>query len=111
MADICEGQNWATDDPLGIGDLLCNAFKVAQLITSSDLEQTSLLETLLDSSLLGLESCMRDNPLKLPAAYRLAFRELGLSIGLHAAEKMRGLIGQSQTFKRKVSAFTISLMQ
>ena len=114
MADICEGQNWVTDDLLGIGDLLCNAFKVAQLITSSDLEQTSLLETLLDSSLPGLESCMRDNPLKLPAAYRLAFRELGLSIGLHAVEKMRGLAGQSSgPFKKKgpLNSRIESLMQ
>jgi hypothetical protein len=32
--------------------------------------------------------------LKLPAGYRLAFRELGLSIGLRAVEKMHGLTEQ-----------------
>jgi hypothetical protein len=102
MADICEGQSWVTDDPLGIGDLLCNAFKAAQLIAGGSLEQTSLLETLLDSALPGLESFMRENHMKLPASYRLAFRELGLSIGFHAVEKMRGTIGQNPApFKKR----------
>ncbi|HID29682.1 MAG TPA: hypothetical protein EYP19_06700, partial [Desulfobacterales bacterium] len=32
MAGICEGKSWITDDPLGIGGLLGDAFKVAQLI-------------------------------------------------------------------------------
>ena len=52
--------------------------------------------------------------LMFPADYRLAFWELGLSIGLHAVEKMRGLIGQnSGPFKKKKSLHTRieSLMQ
>ena len=94
MANICEGKNWATDDPLGIGGLLFDAFRVAQLIVSGSLEKTGLLETLLESSLIGLESFVRENSLKLPAGYRLAFRELGLSIGLQAVEKIQELIEQ-----------------
>lgn len=101
MAKICEGKSWATDDPLGIGDLLCNAFKVAQLIIKESFEQANLLEILLDSSLLGLESYVRENPLKLPADYRLAFRELGLSIGLRTVEKLQGLIEQNPAFFNK----------
>ena len=95
MADICEGKSWVTDDPLGIGGLLCDAYKVAQLIVNEHFEQTDLMEILLDSSLPGLESYARKNPLKLPADYRLAFRELGLSIGLRAVEKLRELIEQN----------------
>jgi hypothetical protein len=95
MAHICEGKDWATDDPLGIGGLLFDAFRVAQLIDSGDLEQNGLLETLLESSLIGLGSFVRQNSLNLPSAYRLAFRELGLSIGLRAVEKIEGLIEQS----------------
>ena len=93
MADICKGKNWATDDPLGIGGLLCDACKLAQLIVNESFEQTGLMEDLLDSSLLGLESYARNNSLNLPADYRLAFRELGLAIGLQAVEKLQGLIG------------------
>ena len=92
MANICEGKSWATDDPLGLGGLLCDACRVAQLIINGNFEQTDLLEILLDSSLPGLESYSRKNPLKLPAEYRLAFRELGLSIGLRAVNKLQGLI-------------------
>ncbi len=95
MADICNGKNWATDDPLGIGGLLGDACKLVQLTINENLEQTGLVEDLLDFSLLGLESYARSNSLKLPADYRLAFRELGLAIGLRAVEKLQGLIGEN----------------
>jgi hypothetical protein len=94
IANICEGRSWATDDPLGIGGLLFDAYRVAQLIVSENLGQTSLLETLLESSLVGLKSFVREDSLKLPTGYRLAFRELGLSIGLRAVEKIQELIEQ-----------------
>jgi len=94
MGNICEGKSWITDDPLGIGGLLFDAYRVAQLIVSGNFEQTGLLETLLESSLIGLDSFVKENSLKLPAGYRLAFRELGLSIGLPAVEKIRELIEQ-----------------
>jgi len=95
MADICKGKNWATDDPLGIGGLLGDACKLVQMIINENLEQTGLVEDLLDFSLLGLESYARSNSLGLPADYRLAFRELGLAIGLRAVEKLQGLIGEN----------------
>jgi hypothetical protein len=101
MADICEGKIWATDDPLGIGGLLFDACRVAQLIVSGNLEQTALLETLLESSLIGLNSFLKENSLKLPTDSRLAFRELGLSIGFRAIEKIRELIEQKSGFLRK----------
>ena len=95
MVTICEEKNWTTDDPLGLGSLLCDTFRVAQLIINDNFEQTDLLEILLYSSLQGLESYMRSNPLNLPAEYRLAFREFGLSIGLCAIEKLQELIEQN----------------
>ena len=94
MADICKGKSWVTDDPLGIGSLLFDACRVAQLIVSGSLEQTGLLETLLESSLIGLEYFVKENTLDIPAGYRLAFRELGLSIGLRVIEKIQRLIEQ-----------------
>ena len=92
LAKICEGKSWVTDDPLGIGGLLGDAYKVAQLIINGYFEKTDLLKILLDSSLPRLESYVRKNPLNLPADYRLAFRELGLSIGLRAVERLQQLI-------------------
>jgi hypothetical protein len=101
MANICEGKSWATDDPLGIGGLLFDACRVAHLIVSGNLEQAGLLETLLESSQIGLDSFVKENSLRLPADYRLAFRELGLSIGLRAVEKIRELIEQKPWPLRK----------
>jgi hypothetical protein len=91
MADICEGKRWATDDPLGIGGLLSDAFRVAQLVVEDRFEKMELLQIMLEDSLLGLESYVENSPLRLPADYRLAFRELGLSVGLQAVERLRRL--------------------
>jgi len=94
LAAICRGKSWITDDPLGIGELLCGACKAAQLNVNagSSVIQPDLTEVLLDSSQPGLESYSKKNPMTLPADYRLAFRELGLSIGLHAIERLKKLI-------------------
>jgi hypothetical protein len=109
MVHICQGKSWVTDDPLGLGGLLFDACRVAQLISSGDLEPTDLLETLLESSLIGLESFVKENSLRLPAGYRLAFRELGLSIGLRAVEKIRERIEQESTPLRNKDALLSGL--
>jgi hypothetical protein len=101
IANICEGRSWATNDSLGIGGLLFDAYRVAQLMVSGNLEQVGLMEALLESSLIGLNSFVKEISLKLPAEYRLAFRELGLSIGLQAVEKIRELIEQKSGLLRK----------
>jgi hypothetical protein len=103
MANMCKGKSWVTDDPLGIGELLGSAYKAGQLMVSGYLEQTALLEVLVGSSLPGLESYGRKNPLRVPADDRLAFRELGLSIGLRAAERLERLIEENlRLFNKKL---------
>ncbi len=92
MTNICEGREWTTDDPLGIGGLLCNAYKVAQLIFIRYWKRTDLLPNLLRSSQLGLKAYLTRNPMELPADRRLAFRELGMSLGLRAIERLQKLI-------------------
>ncbi len=82
MAAICRGKEWDTDDPLGIGGLLWDAWRTAQLTDMGNFRDTTLMEAVVDAALAGLMAFTEDNPLKHPAAYRLAFRELGLSIGL-----------------------------
>jgi hypothetical protein len=49
LADICKGKNWATDDPLGIGGLLSDAFKVAQLFVNETFEEKTDLVTMIDN--------------------------------------------------------------
>jgi hypothetical protein len=95
MSNILKGKELITDDPLGIGDLLCDAYKVAELIIKGYWKRVDLLSELLRSSYLGLKEYLRENPMKFPADLRLAFRELGLSIGLRAVEELRKKISEN----------------
>jgi hypothetical protein len=92
MADVCRGKSWATEDPLGIGGLLGDACMLVQLIINKGLADNGLLLELLESSLRGIEAFRGKDPLDLPGEHRLAFRELGLSIGLRAVGKIRELM-------------------
>jgi hypothetical protein len=94
MTAMCEGMTWTTDDPLGIGGLLSDAYRLAQLMISTNLRELDRLVSLLRDAELGLEAFVRSRPLNASADYRLAFRELGLSIGLHAIVKMQRTIEQ-----------------
>lgn len=107
LADICVGMNWETEDSLSIGGLLCNALQLARIMVRDRAKQGKLLLALLDASLLGLESFLTMNTLQLAAQYRLAFREFGLSIGLHAVERLKGLIEQeTASFKESAALHT-----
>jgi len=79
----------ASADPLGIGGLLVDAYRVAQLIDQGGTSNDNLPVQLLDAALTGLEHYARSGELQAPADYRLAFRELGLAIGLHAVDRMQ----------------------
>lgn len=89
MKTLCEGRNWSTDDPLGIGSLLTNAYTLFQLIEIQYLNTPTRLEGLLRDIEYSLQSFARSNQLHLSADYRLAFRELGLAIGLNAITRMQ----------------------
>ena len=89
MTAMCAGHNWATDDALGLGGLLTDAYKLVQLIDTHHLHETTRLEGLLGDIEYSLREFFTHNPLNLPAEYRLAFRELGLAIGLQAISRMQ----------------------
>lgn len=96
MAEICRRMSaLATSDPLGIGGLLSDALRIAQLMMKGGFAYERLLETVLSSALLGMDSFARGRTLELPAEHRLAFRELGLSIGLAAVEDHQRLIEEN----------------
>jgi hypothetical protein len=92
MTDINRGLDLFTDDPLGIGGLLSDASRLAQIMIKGGPQGNDLLESVLCSAHAGLVSFTGSNALRLPASHRLAFRELGLSIGLSGIEKLRELI-------------------
>src|SRR6185369_489338 len=90
MAAICRGREWVTDDPLGIGGLLSDDWRIAQLPDKGAFRDTHLLEAVVDAALMGLTTFVGGNQLDYPAAHRLAFRELGLSIGLKVVVPLLG---------------------
>lgn len=95
LASMCKGMNWTTDDPLGLGGLLSDACRVGMLMGQGCFESGALIEDMLQASLTGLDSFIQKSPFSLPAGYRLAFRELGLSIGLKAIGKLRSVVEEN----------------
>ncbi len=89
LAALCTERVWATNDPLGLGGLLFDASRISQLRSGIGRKQgLPLLEPILGAAEQGLRSFTRSRALQLPGAQRLAFRELGLGIGLQAIEPM-----------------------
>ena len=104
MARICQGIQLPTDDPLGIGSLLYDAYRIAQLMAKGQIRNPSLLETVVHAASMGIESIKISGSLEYPAEYRLAFRELGLSIGLSAVERMLAIIEENPNVFRHMSS-------
>src|SRR5438105_392795 len=69
--------------PLGIGGLLADAYRLEQFAAADH-----VLEATLVGALAGLRQFVRQPELQSGADQRLAFRELGLAIGLAAVEHM-----------------------
>jgi hypothetical protein len=89
FASMIDTDRLASDDALGIGGLLIDAYRLAQL---GDGRHDHLVEASLMGALAGLDEYARwnqQNPLH--ARRRLAFRELGLAIGLAAMEQLAGI--------------------
>jgi hypothetical protein len=96
LAAMCAGQPLATVDPLGIGGLLAAAHTLARLAAAGQSDCGDLLLSVLDQARPGLayQLTTRDG-LSMPADDRLAFRELGLSIGLRGVKRMHTLTESS----------------
>jgi hypothetical protein len=78
-----------TSDPLGLGGLMADAYRLAQLAEQGASVDVRLKDNLLGAALDGLEQYVRQGGLDEGAERRLAFRELGLAIGLEAVAAMR----------------------
>jgi hypothetical protein len=113
FATMIEAADVRTDDPLGLGGLLSDAWRVAQLMVRGAFEGGRLLERLLAAAQEGLLLYSRRGDWRQPAARRLAFRELGLAIGLSATELLqkeveadrRGVFG-SATLRARIQVLS-----
>lgn len=98
LAAMLHATAWSTRDPLGIGGLLSDAARVAQLVLREQLPEDRLLPELLAGALSGLREYVTGHELRRPASSRLAFRELGLSQGLAAIELVRAWLSEQPRF-------------
>ncbi|HWC73780.1 MAG TPA: hypothetical protein VG454_07565 [Gemmatimonadales bacterium] len=88
FATMLDPDRLATDDALGIGGLLVDAYRLVQLRGQDD-----VIEASLEAALAGLDEYAGWNlQTPLHARRRLAFRELGLAIGLAAVERMSAVV-------------------
>ena len=94
--------DWASADPLGIGGLLADAWRLQQLAQQGVEFDAQLPARLLDAARSGLAALEQSGELRLPARHRLAFRELGLAIGLHALERLQAA---APTLRTRLRAF------
>ena len=91
LAALLAGTNLFTDDPLGVGGLMVDAYRLAQLLQDNPGDD-ALLGLLLAAAATGLHAWLQQRPLARGNGERLAFRELGLAIGLSAAARLWRLL-------------------
>jgi hypothetical protein len=102
LSPLCQRKDWATDDPLGLGGLLFDACRLCQLFNPNGHADSDLLETLLDGCSYGLTSFVRALRLAKSVSNRLAFRELGLAIGLKAVSAIaHGMTERGSYFENR----------
>ena len=90
-ASMCEGRSWASPDPLGTGGLLFDAGRVVQINAAGLVTVPLEVAALLGDAITGLDAWAGQGQMRLDARFRLAFRELGLAIGLEAVALMNEL--------------------
>jgi hypothetical protein len=104
LSKLCRNRDWTNTDPLGIGGLLFDTCRLSQL-TGGDADQ-ELLEQLTDASEKSLHAFLASRSLSRSFSQRLAFRELGLAIGLMAAptiiDRARGTTDQYQSLAEQI---------
>jgi hypothetical protein len=103
LSAMCANGRWATDDALGIGGLLEDATRLAELVFQQKFAQGELLYRVLTSSARSLQA-LDEFSLRRPASHRLAFRELGLAIGLSGAEQISELLQSDRQFTRAIDS-------
>lgn len=90
--EMLEEGELVTSDPLGLGELLVDACRLAQL--EQGRADEDLVALLLAAASMGLRHYMMEPDLRAPAERRLAFRELGLAIGLAGSSVLHEAIMQ-----------------
>lgn len=93
MLAMCErSHSWATTDALGIGGMLQDLCTIVHLTADGACEAGRTLDRTLVDSVRSLDALASAHEFERSPRGRLAFRELGLAIGLHGVEPIRHTI-------------------
>jgi hypothetical protein len=88
LAEMCRGRGWASTDALGIGGLLVDGWFLSRLTHCIPGSGAQLLTRVLHDAARSLDLVTIGRYMDGAAAERLPFRELGLSLGLAAVERL-----------------------
>ena len=102
---LCEGKNWQTTDSLGLGGLLLNTVRSAELDKHTDLPESVSPHKLYNDALKGLDAFSNQAGLTSSAKFRLAFRECGLSLGLRVIDSYREKLTESNLDTEKFDEY------
>src|SRR6056297_4319091 len=102
---ICKGKNWKTTDPLGLGGLLLNTVRSAELESHTALPESVKPQKLYNDVLNGLNAYERQAGITSSAKYRLAFRECGLSLGLRVIDSTRGKLTENSLQTERIDEY------
>jgi hypothetical protein len=94
LAGLDDPEQWITHDPLGIGSLLNDAWRVGRLRARGVAVDDGLLPRILHAADRSYQVFRQSRYLDQPPARRLPFRELGLSQGVHALERLADRIDE-----------------
>lgn len=100
---MLDPRSLATSDPLGIGGLLIDAYRLTQIDRAHPLR-----DALLSAAGTGLARYVEQPDLRASASHRLAFRELGLAIGLAAADAMNAPLQRFARLRPSIHAFWLT---
>ncbi len=93
----------SSDDPLAIGALLGDAAELVAMPLRPVRSPVTVLD-LLEAAVDGLATYAASDALLAPAGQRLAFRELGLAIGLYRSRAIRRPAGPAERARRVMDA-------
>jgi hypothetical protein len=96
MGTILRFEGLPTDDALGMGGLLMDIARIAQIEETGFRMKAGLLEAVADAVLISLGAFAMGGDMAMNAESRLAFRELGLSIGLKGLPMARSSLANSR---------------
>jgi hypothetical protein len=100
---MCEGRTFATGDSLGIGGLLIDIVGLMDLSSGRGVDDGGFIDRLLGDAAHSLQAFVATDELARPIERRLAFRELGLAIGMGALEHAANVCSLDDRAQRQVS--------